>query len=198
MSIRIPMSMSSTMAKVERLTREQRRKLTRDKLLDAAQQLFAARGLAASLDEVAAGAGLTKGAVYSNFANKEELLIALIRRHTSEPAPQDTHVFMFGAGFPTATREPANRDFAALTLEYGAEAIRNPRLREAFGEALAAAREQLSNHVEGQGELSAKDVATLIVAIDIGLGVQHLVAPDDVPGELYGHALKLLLGDRLK
>jgi hypothetical protein len=85
-------------------------------------------------------------------------------------------------------------------MEYGAEAIRNPRLREAFSEALATVREQLTGQVEelGDGELSAQDVATLIVAIDIGLGVQHLVAPDDVPGELYGRALKLLLGDRLR
>ena len=59
------------MTRVEPLTREQRRKHTRGKLLDADQRLFAACGLGASLDEVAAGAGLTKGAVYANVANKE-------------------------------------------------------------------------------------------------------------------------------
>jgi len=53
----------------ERLSRQERKAQTRERLLDAAAQVFAQRGFeAASLDEVAAAAGYTKGAVYSNFA----------------------------------------------------------------------------------------------------------------------------------
>ena len=52
---------------------------TRARLLQAAGEVFARRGYdRASLDEVAAAAGLTKGAVYSSFAGKDELFYALM------------------------------------------------------------------------------------------------------------------------
>ena len=56
-----------------------RRSATRAKLLDAALEVFAAKGLhGASVDDLAAAAGFTKGALYSNFATKEELFGAVI------------------------------------------------------------------------------------------------------------------------
>ena len=65
----------------ERLNRQERKSQTRERLIDAAAQVFARQGFeAASLDEVAAAAGYTKGAVYSNFASKTDLFIALIER----------------------------------------------------------------------------------------------------------------------
>src|SRR5690349_3254417 len=55
-----------------------KRAQTREKLLDVAAALFEARGISAvSLDEVAAQAGLTKGAIYGNFASKDELVFAV-------------------------------------------------------------------------------------------------------------------------
>src|SRR5271166_4734292 len=64
---------------IEPLTPERRRQQTREHLLQAAAQVFAERGFhGASLDEVAAAAGFTKGAVYSNFKNKEDLFLALL------------------------------------------------------------------------------------------------------------------------
>src|SRR5580658_3699842 len=70
------------------LTPERRRQQTREHLLAAAAEVFAERGFhGASLDEVAAVAGFTKGAVYSNFRNKEGLFLALfqaIYRHEME------------------------------------------------------------------------------------------------------------------
>jgi len=63
----------------EPLTPERRRQQTREYLLQAAARVFAERGFhGASLDEVAAAAGFTKGAVYSNFKNKEDLFLALL------------------------------------------------------------------------------------------------------------------------
>src|SRR5579862_2567900 len=64
---------------IQPLTPERRRQQTRDHLLAAAAQVFAQRGFhGASLDEVAAVAGFTKGAVYSNFRNKEDLFLAVL------------------------------------------------------------------------------------------------------------------------
>src|SRR4051812_6931114 len=60
------------------LTREAKKSRTRQALLDAAAKLVARDGAqATSLDRIAEEAGLTKGAVYSNFAGKEDLLFAL-------------------------------------------------------------------------------------------------------------------------
>jgi len=55
-----------------------KRAQTRERLLDVAAELFQARGIGAvSLDEVAAKAGLTKGAIYGNFAGKDDLVFAV-------------------------------------------------------------------------------------------------------------------------
>src|SRR5919202_3075808 len=59
--------------------RELKQERTRAQLLDAAAEVFARRGYhVATLEEVAAEAGYTKGAVYSNFESKEALFLALV------------------------------------------------------------------------------------------------------------------------
>jgi len=64
-----------------RLTRDERRAQTRERLLDAAAEVFNRLGYhGASLEAVAEAAGYTKGAVYSNFASKAELFVALAER----------------------------------------------------------------------------------------------------------------------
>ena len=70
----------------ERLTREEKKARTRAQLIDAAATVFARRGfVAASLDEVAEEAGLTKGAVYSNFDSKDDLFQAVMDDRLNEP-----------------------------------------------------------------------------------------------------------------
>jgi TetR/AcrR family transcriptional regulator, acrAB operon repressor len=56
---------------------------TRSRLLDAAEEVFAARGVAGtSLAEIAEAAGLTRGAIYWHFEGKAELFDAMMRRVT--------------------------------------------------------------------------------------------------------------------
>src|SRR5262245_9401664 len=65
-----------------RIGRQERREQTRRELVTAARSVFLRRGFhAASLDEIAAEAGFTKGAVYSNFASKDELFVAVLAAH---------------------------------------------------------------------------------------------------------------------
>src|SRR3954463_8891367 len=60
------------------LTREARKAETREAIIGAARKLFAQQGIeATSLDRIASEVGLTKGAVYSTFANKDELVEAV-------------------------------------------------------------------------------------------------------------------------
>ena len=62
-----------------RLTRPERKAATRRELLDAARTVFLRRGFhGASLDEIAEEAGYTKGAVYSNFEDKDALFLAVL------------------------------------------------------------------------------------------------------------------------
>ncbi len=62
-----------------RLTRAETKAQTRQRLLDAAAHVFAREGFAgASVDEIAGVAGFTTGALYSNFATKEELFLELL------------------------------------------------------------------------------------------------------------------------
>src|SRR5271154_2521361 len=123
------------------LTPDRRRQQTRDYLLAAAAQVFADRGFhGASLDEVAAVAGFTKGAVYSNFKNKEDLFLALFKanydremdalRATLEASevPSESRLSDFAALIWEQTRQPGN--FGLLYQEFWLYAARNPAARE--------------------------------------------------------------------
>jgi AcrR family transcriptional regulator len=65
----------------KRLSREDSRELTTQRLLDAALKLFAKKGLdATSVEDIAEAAGYSRGAFYSNFESKEALFLEALRR----------------------------------------------------------------------------------------------------------------------
>jgi len=65
-----------------------KRARTRKRLIEAAAKVIAEKGFdRASLEEIAALAGMTRGAVYGNFKNKEELFLALIEAHWKPVVP---------------------------------------------------------------------------------------------------------------
>lgn len=71
--------------KPERLTHARRREQTRERLFDAARTIFLEKGLAAtSVEDIVEAAGYTRGAFYSNFCGKHELLTELLRRDRDE------------------------------------------------------------------------------------------------------------------
>ena len=73
----------------KRLTRDDSREQTTQRLLDAAQKLIAKKGLeAASVENIAAAAGYTRGAFYSNFSSKDDLFIELLRRDHEKSTAQ--------------------------------------------------------------------------------------------------------------
>src|SRR5271166_4118931 len=126
---------------IEPLTPERRRQQTREHLLQAAAQVFAERGFhGASLDEVASVAGFTKGAVYSNFKNKEDLFLALFKANydremdalrttlvRSDVPPQDRI-----SDFVELMRlesDKSGSNFSLLYQEFWLYAARNPTAR---------------------------------------------------------------------
>ena len=124
------------------LTPERRRQQTRDHLLAAAAEVFAARGFhGATLDEVAAVAGFTKGAVYSNFKNKEDLFLALFKANydremdairgalADSEIPPEARISEFVDLIRDQTAQ-AGRNFNLLYQEFSLYAARNPAVRE--------------------------------------------------------------------
>ncbi|MDQ3789200.1 MAG: TetR/AcrR family transcriptional regulator, partial [Actinomycetota bacterium] len=68
-------------ARVKRLSRTESVALTRARLLDAAEEVFAEHGFGrTTLEQIAERAGYTRGAVYANFTSKDDLFLAVLDR----------------------------------------------------------------------------------------------------------------------
>jgi len=121
-----------------------RKAQTRARLLDAAGRVYARRGFnGATLDEVAAEAGFTKGAVYSHFGSKENLLLALSEEHLAAQVGEQLELFdrertswerpLAGAARWMESLEE-DPDRFRLFVELWAYAQRDQRLRERLAE----------------------------------------------------------------
>jgi AcrR family transcriptional regulator len=192
-----------------RTARAQGRK-ARDELLSAALRVFARKGYReAGVDEIAAEAGYSKGALYWHFSGKEELLMTLIEERID--APMRDRVALLASAPPErdmsveATREFARqlaeqREAMLLEREYWTLAIRDGELRARYAErqtelrdALAAAVEARARHL-GTPDLTmpATDVARIVMSIIGGLAVDELVEPGSVRPELLGEAFAVV------
>jgi AcrR family transcriptional regulator len=199
-------------ARLDRRTRAARAegREARDELLTAALRVFARRGYReAGVDEIAAEAGYSKGALYWHFSGKEELLLALLEERIDTPrrkivallasAPPDRDMSV------EATQEFARqlgeqREAMLLEREYWSLAIRDPELRARYAERqtelrrdLAAAMEERARHL-GTPDLTmpAEEVARIVMSITAGLGVDELIEPGSVRPELLGEALAVV------
>jgi AcrR family transcriptional regulator len=179
------------------LTPERRRQLTRDTLIDAAAELFARRGFhAASLDDIAAAAGFTKGAIYSNFGSKEDLLLAVVEQRGDQmlsamwEAHQATgavHVHEPGDAAATWRRiVAADEQTQLLRLELRLYALREPRMRERFADLqrrqLEKATEFLVREAEADGygfRMPVHHLAGLMIALTEGLLMEAAVDPNN-------------------
>lgn len=195
----------------QRLTRQEQKAQTRERLLDAAAELFAERGIeAASLDEVAAAAGYTKGAVYSNFSSKTDLVIALLeRRIASQSAVLEARFGSRGlAGMTEQDLTPLDElpedqlRMLLLVVEFWRHAMHDPRARALVADQYESARTVVQAYLEhagygagvGLAGLSARDVAILIEALGTGLAMQAALDPVNVKADLMPRVLALLLG----
>ena len=168
--------MMGTGMPVERLTPERRREMTRDALVEAAADVFARRGFhAASLDEIAESAGFTRGAIYSNFGGKEELMLAVLDEFTERQLRgfgqaiddmthgTDEERSAAAAAVWSHTRRDLN--ITLLSLEMRVYALRNPEFRKRLAE---AERRQ-------QGR-----IREFIVGVAAAEGRQLLIDPGDL------------------
>lgn len=108
------------------IIRQRRKAETRTLLVEAGLRIFAERGVElATLDEVAQAAGFTKGAIYRQFPSKGAFLLALFEQYAA--------VARAGAG---ARHAPW---FIPLTIQFAAQATRDPLLRRRFAIVLSEA-----------------------------------------------------------
>ena len=106
--------------------RQKRKAETRSLLVEAGLKVFADRGFdLATLDDVADAAGFTKGAIYRQFPSKGAFLLGLFEQYAA--------VARAGAG---ARQAPW---FIPLTIQFAAQAFRDPLLRRRFAVVVAEA-----------------------------------------------------------
>jgi AcrR family transcriptional regulator len=193
----------------ERLTREEKKARTRAQLIDAAATVFARRGfVAASLDEVAEEAGLTKGAVYSNFDSKEELFQAVIDERLNEPMLRLAEDLDSTGTFAERAMEGARmfvdmaqqeRDLFLLALEHNIYVARRPEHAPAYSaryrEQLAMVADLITEQSKKSGlslPLPADEMAIAVEALSQGMALQRLADPERVPDDLLGRVYALL------
>lgn len=185
------------------LSRSASKARTRRRILDAARAVFERQGFhAASLDQVAREAGFTKGAVYSAFDSKADLFFALLaERAESRRAAlrQVAEQGRTGEGLVAeisrhlAGSVAAERDWWSAVIEFATFAARDEALRARYAEHHDATREMVAqvirdNAPAGTPAIDARAFATAALALTNGLTLEALLAPGEVPQELYADA----------
>jgi AcrR family transcriptional regulator len=138
-----------------RLTRVERKERTRSDLLEAARRVFLRRGFhGASLDEIAETAGYTKGAVYSNFSDKDALFLAVLEEHYAGRVEAYTAIMLDGDSLDETFRaistfmaEADQREphWLPLLAEFTAHAARREELRRSYVEVRRHFLEAIAN-----------------------------------------------------
>lgn len=190
--------------------RQEQKALTRRRLLDGAEVVFARSGFhGASVEEIAREAGATTGALYSNFAGKEDLFLALFRERIATDVNDYSEIVAEGATIEEQARGAADHwmailrerpDYFPLFIEFWAFAIRQPRLRDRLAGQFVALRASsarlfLDGAAQQDISLSAEAgelVGILINALANGLALEKLADPKAVPDALYGDMLVLI------
>src|SRR5271166_5163552 len=189
--------------------RRPKREVVRRRLLDAALEVFAEHGFdTANLDQVAAAAGLSKGAIYSNFTSKDDLFYAMMTEQvllrvasvrsalaarTVDPhRPQDLRDI--GGLLTEALTE--QREWRLIFLDFWRRAVRDDDVRARFiahrrtlRDAIAASVQQVLGEDPPVGDFTVDDVVTVVLALSNGLAIEQYVDPSTVSADLFGRVL---------
>lgn len=188
----------------KRLSREESRERTRAALLEAGAKVFVKRGYyGASLEEIAEEAGYSRGAVYSNFEDKQALFGALMNESVREKVGQAIEVLSGEAASPEQQVLAALKqspEYVQLWFEFFSHAARDPNFREAFVGGFAQLREAftevIGNWYEQEGVeplIPPEQLAVAVNALANGIAIEEVIDPDEVPAELTGDVLRLIL-----
>jgi AcrR family transcriptional regulator len=182
------------------LTRREKQQRTREALLEAASEMFGARGLdGVSIDEVTQAAGYTKGAFYANFKNKEELFLVMLDERFSEELERLDRM-LAGTHEPQEEAAAAAADFIhfatdeewqKLSFQFLAYAARNEDFREELATRQKAMRERMAKvftrwkqSFATDFSLPIEDITAMTFFMADGFLAGRVIEPDLNP-ELY-------------
>lgn len=199
-------------------SQEERKAETRQRLLDAAADLFATKGVhAVSVDALAAAADRTSGAVYAHFGGKEGVLAALLERWSGQAAAEiaaeldaahdlDDRLAAVWRRFVDggAHGGPGDRGDAWLLLEHELwlHAARTPEAADDLADRFARGRAGMGTAFADWATAAGADepavpsdqLAVLAMGLLFGLEMQRRVDPAAVPDDLAVAGLRLLVG----
>ena len=174
-----------------RLTREESRERTRERLLEAARVEIARNGYdGTSVADIAEAAGYSKGAIFSNFESKEALVLELLRRHKEQDI--ETLGRILGSG--TQSRDAIGLDryledlgetgWVRLDIELQLHAARNPTFAANYHALQSQTRSSLADLLAALFEKAGKrppaplnELADLFLALVHGLVLQRARDP---------------------
>jgi AcrR family transcriptional regulator len=177
------------------LTRQESQARTRGRLVRSAERVFLKRGyLAASIGQIARAAGYTTGAVYSNFASKEELGLAVMEQRLTETvaslqdalaAVEPTVPARLAALEGWSRRVLADEPWIVLATEFALAVRHNPQVRARFSSGLHRARDMIAAIARHQHDelglvlpMEPERLATAVLALSMGLSVQRVADPE--------------------
>ena len=192
-----------------RLSREESREQTRALLRRAAAANFAKFGFeGASVDQISEDAGFSRGAFYSNFADKEAIFLDLLVRHldhdidgfkrvAAESRTLEDLIVKLTASYRDLGQRP---DWCLLSSEFQLYASRVGRSDSEFSRVYENFRDRLSvlldeafKRFDFRGELNARQLASAIIGLSHGLALERAASKAKLPMEVTGMAIRALL-----
>jgi AcrR family transcriptional regulator len=183
----------------------EKRQRTRARLLDAARAVIREKGFhAVSMEEVAARVGMSRGAIYGNFRNREELILAVVESLWQPVAP----ALVAGAGFREQMRiigqavaEAAveRRPMAVGAASFQVFALSHPRMRRRIARENARiyaliATELVKFVPESELPMPAEKFVRVTHAMSEGLMFGHFMTPELIDRDVIVAAFEALAG----
>jgi AcrR family transcriptional regulator len=193
---------------MKRQTRKERQAHTRQCLMRSAAKVFSSRGLEqASIEEVAADAGFTKGAFYANFASKQELFLAMLDERFADRVSELDRVLDGDENLDVQARAGAedfmrylasDPEWERLFFEFAAYASRDEAFREELVARYRTLRERIAELVRRRIEqagaeppVPVEQIGTMLFAMANGIALEQMLEPEALPEGLYGTLLEL-------
>jgi AcrR family transcriptional regulator len=182
---------------------------TRRRLFEAAAEVFAEQGIGgASVEAITTAAGFTRGAFYSNFADKDELVTAMLADHVEQTVGRhlellarhrDPDDFMAALrAVDRSVQDPLGRS-PLLHLELLLFAARTAERRHELAAFLEARRGIIVDIVEGaglsdsrNGPLDPDQIAAMLLAMEDGFRLHQLIDPKRVPPDSFLKSISVL------
>lgn len=184
------------------MTRAESQAQTRSQLVATAKRMFFTDGYhPTSLEKVADAAGYSKGAVYSNFRNKDELCTAVLDEIRAERFTEVLELVSrpdrFDALRGWAERVIGDPGWTPLEAEFALHARPNEELRTELAGRLDNIIEMLAEGVESTADLElrmpSREAATVMLALGVGLGLMRSIDPS-IPVNGLIDTLRLVVG----